>query len=309
MKNKINIPKTFFGFLTASIFFWLLINLSKEYNSTVQYDLEYTQLPQQRTLIETPLKKITVNVKSSGYNLLTSSINHKPITLQLNKAIKKKGNCYYFLSKNILSDVQNQLKSGIQLINIQQDTIPLTIGTLSSKKVPIKPNINITFQLGYDLSKPISTIPDSVLISGDENDINKIQFLELQETSLENVSKNSSITSAIVFPEGIKLKSSHQSAQIELSVDKFTEGEIEVPVFVKNAPKGINIFPKKVKIIYKVGLKNFNSITPDLFKIECDYLESTKKELNYLIPKLKEFPEQISTVRIVPKKIDFLIYE
>lgn len=309
MKNKINIPKTFFGFLTASIFFWLLINLSKEYNSTVQYDLEYTQLPQQKTLIETPSKKITVNVKSSGYNLLTSSINHKPITLQLNKAIKKRGNNYYFLSKNILSDVQNQLKSGIQLINIQQDTIPLTIGTLSSRKVPIKPNINITFQLGYDLSKPINTIPDSVLISGDENDINKIQFLELQETSLENISKNSSITSAIVFPEGIKLKSSHQSAKIELSVDKFTEGEIEVPVFVKNAPKGINIFPKKVKIIYKVGLKNFNNITPDLFKVECDYLESTKKELNYLIPKLKEFPEQISTVRVVPKKIDFLIYE
>ncbi|CAM1349553.1 YbbR-like domain-containing protein [Tenacibaculum crassostreae] len=309
MKNKINIPKTFFGFLTASIFFWLLINLSKEYNSTVQYDLEYTQLPQQKTLIETPFKKITINVKSSGYNLLTSSINHKPITLQLNKAIKKRGNNYYFLSKNILSDVQNQLKSGIQLINIQQDTIPLTIGTLNSKKVPIKPNTNITFQLGYDLSKPINTIPDSVLISGDENDINKIQFLELQKTSLENISKNTNTTSAIVFPEGIKLKSSHQSAQIELSVDKFTEGEIEVPVFVKNAPKGINIFPKKVKIIYKVGLKNFNSITPDLFKIECDYLESTKKELNYLIPKLKEFPEQISTVRIVPKKIDFLIYE
>lgn len=92
-------------------------------------------------------------------------------------------------------------------------------------------------------------------------------------------------------------------------VDKFTEGEIEVPVLVKNAPKGINIFPKKVKVIYKVGLKNFNEITPDLFKIECDYLDAENNELNYLTPELKDTPNLATVLRIVPDKIDFLIYE
>ncbi len=309
MKKNVNIPKTFFGFLIASIFFWLLINLSKEYNAEVEYNIEYTQLPQQKTLIDAPFNKLTLNVKSSGYNLLMSSINHKPIILQLDKAVKKKGNNYYFLSKNLHSEIQHQLKYNIELNSILQDTIPVKIGLLSSKKVPLKPNVNISFQLGYGLSKPLNLTPDSILISGDETDVNGIEFLNLDSTTLENVSKNTNITSSILFPENIQLKASHKSVDIELLVDKFTEGEIEVPVLVKNAPKGINIFPKKVKVIYKVGLKNFNEITPDLFKIECDYLEAENNELNYLTPKLKDTPNLATVLRIVPDKIDFLIYE
>jgi len=309
LKKNVNIPKTFFGFLIASIFFWLLINLSKEYNAEVEYDIEYTKLPQQKTLIDAPFNKLTLNVKSSGYNLLMSSINHKPIILQLDKATKEKGNNYYFLSKNLLPEIQHQLKSGIELNSILVDTIPLKIGLLSSKKVPLKPNVNISFQLGYDLSKPLTLTPDSILISGNETDVKEIEFLNLDGATLENISKNTNITSSIIFPEGVQIKTNYKSANIELLVDKFTEGEIEVPVLVKNAPKGINIFPKKVKIIYKVGLKNFNEITPDLFKIECDYLETENKELNYLTPKLKSSPNLATVLRIVPDKIDFLIYE
>ena len=57
MKKTINIPKTFIGFLSASVFFWLLINLSKEYKTEVEFDIEYTKLPQQKILLKTPLKK------------------------------------------------------------------------------------------------------------------------------------------------------------------------------------------------------------------------------------------------------------
>ncbi|CAM1360215.1 conserved hypothetical protein [Tenacibaculum sediminilitoris] len=309
MKTKFNIPKTFFGFLTASIFFWLLINLSKEYDTTIEYDIEYEKLPQQKILLEAPINKLALKLKSSGYNLLVASFNHTPIQLDLNKAFKKRDHNYYFLSKNISSDIKEQLKSGIELIEIQKDTIPIKIGTLSSKKVPLKPNLNISFQLGYDFSKPITISPDSVLISGDEDSIKKTEFLNLKNITLENLSKNTKVTTPILFPENIDLKSNYSFAEINIEVDKFTEGEIEVPVFVKNAPKGINIFPKKVKVIFKVGLQNFNEVTPDSFKVECDYSQTENKETSYLTPKVKNFPKTVTLVRVVPNKIDFLIYE
>ncbi|MDO6674553.1 hypothetical protein MK851_09195 [Tenacibaculum sp. 1B UA] len=309
MKTKFNIPKTFFGFLTASVFFWLLINLSKEYNTTLVYSVEYVKLPQQKTLIETPINQLSLKLKSSGYNLLVASITHKPIKLDLTKVSKKTRTNYYFLSKDLTSEVQKQLKSSIELTKIVEDTIPLKIGTLSSKKIPLKPNLNITFQLGYDLSKPVTITPDSVLISGDETYVKETKFLTLENITLENLSKSTNISSPIIFPENTQLKSSHSTAEISIDVDKFTEGEIEVPVFVKNAPKGINVFPKKVKIIYKVGLQNFNEVTPDLFKVECDYLQSKNKEVNYLTPQIKDLPDMVTLVRIVPNKIDFLIYE
>ncbi len=307
MKNTFNIPKTFFGFLLASILFWLLINLSKEYTSEITTNIIYTNLSIKKTIINTPIKEIPLLIKGSGFKLIATSLSNNSIELNLENANKKKTNNYYFLTKKLHSEIQRQLKSGIELIQIQIDTIPLNIGTLHSKKIPLKTDLNITFQLGHDLSSPISIKPDSILISGEQSLLETIILLNLEEINLENLSESTKINSVINIPDDIKTDIT--SAEISINVDKFTEGEIEVPVFVKNAPPGITIYPKKVKIIYKVGLKNFNKININSFKIECDYNEVKNNDISYLTPKLTKSSSLITLVRKVPEKIDFLIHK
>jgi hypothetical protein len=285
----------------------LLINLSKEYTTQINFDLVYTNLPIKKTIIKTPIKNIPLLVKGSGFNLISTSLSSNSIVLDLEKINKKRNTEYYFLTKKLHSEIQEQLKSGIKLTEIQTDTIPLKIGTLSSKKVPLKADLNITFQLGHDLSKPITIKPDSILISGEESLLKKIPFLKLEKVNLNNISENSKIKIAILKPDNIKTNIT--TAEIDIAVDKFTEGEIEVPVLVKNAPKGLNIYPKKVKVIYKIGLKNFNKINENSFKIECDYNQDKNGEVSYLIPKFKKSPDIITLIRIVPEKIDFLIHK
>ena len=307
MKKKINIPKTFFGFLLASLFFWTLINLSKEYTTQITIDAVYSNLPIKKTIISTPVKKIPLLVKGTGFKLISTNFNTNSVQLNLEKLTHKKQTDYYFSTNKLHSEIQNQLKSGINLIAIQKDTIPLKIGTLHSKKVPLKTNLDISFQLGYDLSKPIALSPASILISGEKSLIDEISFLNLKKIKLENLSEKTSIDSEIIIPDNIK--ASVRSAKINITIDQFTEGEIEVPVLIKNAPKEINIFPKKVKLIYKVGLQNFNKINSSLFKVECDYNLSKINEVSYLTPKITKLPDSISLVRMTPKKIDFLIHK
>lgn len=309
MKKTINIPKTFIGFLSASVFFWLLINLSKEYKTEVEFDIEYTKLPQQKILLKTPLKKLKIILKSTGYQLFSTSLSNKPIQLNLQKATHKKRNNYFFLSKDIIPNIQNQLKKEIEIIEIIQDTIPLKIGSLASKKIPLKANIDINFQLGYDLYEDIYTTPDSVLISGDKTEVSKTTFLILEKKQLNDVSKNTNIKAKILIPEKSTLKVSHKNAITHIKVDKFTEGEIEVPITLKNAPKGASIFPKTVKITYKVGLQNFNKITTDTFIIVCDFNDLKNSDAIFLIPKIIKSSDLISLVRTTPNKIDYLIYE
>lgn len=309
MKKTINIPKTFFGFLIASVLFWILINLSKTYTTEVIYDVNYTNLPQQKTIIATPLKNLTLTVKGSGFKLISTNISKKPLALDLNNVINKNKTDYYFLSKRLATEIKNKLKSGIQLVEIQKDTIPLKIGTLLSKKVPLKNNTTISYKLGYDLAKPITIKPDSVLISGDKFLLEEISYLPLEKISLENISETTKITTDVILPKNGAFKTNITTAEINIEVDKFTEGEIEVPVIVKNAPKEINIFPKKVKLIYKVGLTNFNKIDVNSFTIECDYKTAELNETSYLIPKLTKASNLTSKVRIVPDKIDFLIHK
>ena len=48
-------------------------------------------------------------------------------------------------------------------------------------------------------------------------------------------------------------------------------------------------------------------ITKESFIIECDFEQAINNELNYLIPVLKQTPTLISSYKITPNKIDFLI--
>ncbi|CAL2078784.1 conserved hypothetical protein [Tenacibaculum dicentrarchi] len=307
MKKNFNIPKTFFGFLSASVLFWLLINLSKKYTTEIEIAVTYSNITIQKTIINTPIKKISLIVKGSGFKLISQNFTNSTVKLDLEKAHKKKNNNYYFLTKNSYSEVQRQLNSGIELIKFQRDSIPLEMGNLASKKVPLKTNLELNFQLGYDLASPIKITPSHVLISGETSLIDKINFLNLSKETLKNISESTTLKSTIETPKQVKKEVSF--AKISIIVDKFTEGDIEVPITIKNAPKNINIFPKKVKVIYKVGLKNFNKINANLFKVSCDYKQITSNETSYLTPKLIQFPDSITIQRIVPKKIDFLIHK
>ena len=104
-------------------------------------------------------------------------------------------------------------------------------------------------------------------------------------------------------------KYSAQKITISGNVDKFTEGKLQIPFTTKNLPKNINLttLSEKVEVIFVVALSNFSKISEASFKVECDYLISEKNNLGYLIPKVILEPVFIKSVKIIPKKIDFLI--
>ena len=95
----------------------------------------------------------------------------------------------------------------------------------------------------------------------------------------------------------------------KLTVDKFTEGTLQLPFKVLNMPldKNISTFPNEVKITYKVGLKDYGKVSKELFIIECDFNEALENNLNFLIPKLVSSPSFVKDLHLNTKKIDFFI--
>lgn len=312
MEKQKNIPKSFIGFLIVSFLIWMLINLSKQSVTTVSYEIEYYGLSQDKILQENPVDEIKLLVKGTGYKLFATNFSDKKIKLSVNKLRKKSVNDFYFLTENQKNSIQKQLISGLLLEDVLQDTIYLKLGSLQSKKVPVLPNLAVKYKLGYDVAEKVLIIPDSILISGPELQLKEINAIQLPELTLQNVSKNVTEKLPITLPVSLnKVKMSHNNVLVKIMVDKFTEGEFEVPVSVKNisAKQKLNIFPKKVKVVFKIGLNDFDKVTADSFEVVCDFDETVKNGHQYLIPKLKNKPNYVSSVRIVPNKIDFLIYK
>lgn len=308
MKTSRKISKTFISFLVASFLIWLLITFSKEYTTVITYAVIYKNIPQNKLLQEAPINKIDITVKASGFKILRSNFRNKKIQLEASKLQRKEHFKFYFLTKNQVMKIQKQLLFGVELKEIAQDTIYLNLGLLTSKKVALKPNLDINYHVGYDLLNKIKISPDSIVISGPKAQVEKTNYLGLSKLKLEDVKSDFS-EEVTILKSNNNFKISDLKTTISGSVDKFTEGKLQVPFTTKNLPKDINLttLSEKVEIVFVVALSNFSKISEASFKVECDYLTSEKNNLGYLIPKVILAPDFIKSIKIIPKKIDFLI--
>jgi hypothetical protein len=309
-KNSKKIPKTFISFLIISFLIWFLITFSKEYVTVVTYPISYQNIPQNKLLQETPVKEIDISVKASGFKILRTKFKGKSIKLEASNLQKKKGAYFYLLPKNQITKIQKQLLSGVVLQEIIQDTIYLNLGVLGSKKVALKPNLDINYHIGYDLLEAISVAPDSIVISGSKSQLEKVNYLDLNKLTLIDVKSDFSKQVLISTTDHQNsLKFNTLKATITGKVDKFTEGVLQIPFTIKNLPENtsLTILTENVELVFIVALSNCAKVSEASFKIECDFSVSEKNNLGYLIPKVISKPNFIKSFKIMPMKIDYLI--
>ena len=83
-------------------------------------------------------------------------------------------------ANNQKNAMQKQFLKQVQLQEILLDTIYLNLGSLTSKKIPLTPDIDINYHIGYDILEPIKIEPDSIIITGPETQIEKIKSIKLE---------------------------------------------------------------------------------------------------------------------------------
>ncbi len=310
MKKSNKISKTFIGFLIASFLIWLLITFSKEYTTVIKYTVDYNNIPQNKLLQEAPIKELDITVKASGFKIVSSKFKNKKIQLEASNLKRSNNSKFYFLIKNQILKIQKQLASEVEIQEIAQDTIYLSLGLLKSKKVALKPDLEVNYHIGYDLLNEIKIKPDSIIISGPESQIDKINHLNLSKLILSDVKTSFNEEVLILKNKKVNsLKFSSLKTTISGEVEKFTEGNLKIDFITKNLPKNVNLttLTENVEVVFVVALSNFTKVSEASFKIECDYSISEKNSLGYLIPKIITKPDFIKSVKIIPTKIDFLI--
>ena len=310
MKPKKKIPKTFISFLLASVLIWLLITLSKEYTTIIKFPIEYGEISQNKLLLANQTKVLEIVVNTNGFKILRTRFNTKSILINVNTLIRKRGTTYYLLLKSKKQRIKKQLPSGVNLQEIIKDTLFVQLGSLLTKKLAVKPNIKVNYHIGYDLSGEISLKPDSILVSGPENYISKINNIELVPIIFEDVKANFTRKVAVKELKGVaNLKFNVKEVTVSGKIEKFTEGLLNIPFKIINVPAGItiNTLRKKVQVTYIVGLSSFNKIDENSFQVECDYATTVSNNLGYLIPKVVHKSLEIKSFKMTPNEINFLI--
>ena len=311
--NKSNkLYYTFILFSFLSVIFWFMTKLSKEYDSSIKYPVSYINLPSNKLLQEKPSEYIDVRIKATGFKLISSKVSPRKLTIDASNIYGKSLTNYYLLLSQQKLSVQKQLNTGVKVAYFIKDSVHFKLGVLNQKKVIVKLISDLLFEEGFELNNSISIQPDSILLTGPKSTLDTISSVStglLQKKEL-NVSINEFLDIKEFNPDS-NVSAEKDKVLITASVERFTEGSVEVPIKVINIPDGkqINTFPKFVKVTYRIALSNFNKIDSATFLIECDYSISENNNLPYLIPKLVGSSSMIKNARISPQKIDFLINE
>src|ERR1700746_1380880 len=134
---------TFFICLLVSVFFWLMMSLSKEYAVTESFPVNYINLPKDKVISNHLPETIDINIKASGFNLLLYKIKREKETVLLDingafpSALK---NHYYLLSNSHIDKITAQFSNGIKILKVNPDTIFLNYNKKIRKRVPVVAN-------------------------------------------------------------------------------------------------------------------------------------------------------------------------
>ncbi len=299
----------FLLFLILACGFWMLIKLSRTYTSSVDINLNYTDFPKNKMLQSEPESAVKVTLRAVGFTLLKHKFSSKKVDVSLKNSRRKKNTQYYLLSSKVLNLVNNSFSES-EVLGIEPDTLFFELGRSISKKVKVEPDLVIQYKSGYHLSGDLEVDPEYITISGPKKLVDSVIYITTQNLKITNVYDTIHKEVAIVSNNKVSnLTYSTSKVMIKGKVEKFTERTIEVLIKVKNAPKSYTIktFPDKVKVVFQIGLSDFNRIDENDFDVVCDYRIVENDGIDYLIPKLIGKPSFITGVKIIPNKVEFLL--
>jgi len=298
--------------LGISILIWFLIALSKESYTSLEYPIEFTNVPSDMVLVNKPDSILIFRISSSGFELFTLKYfsRKEPVTIDLEGVKLEKQNGYYSgtLNTSILSsEISGQYNFAEELISIAPDKLYFKFEILIGKMVPVVSNLKLEFEKQFRLSDSIIFSPAEVKIIGPGNLIDKIDFIATDATLIQGIEGlvNSSCNLEKPFTNE-QLEIIPDRVDFALSAERFTESTLSIPIISGDKKVMVKTFPENVTVTFLVSLSNFNRIYPDLFTAVIDLPEQTEDKLKAIV-RLTKKPAFVEVTKIEPGEVDFLV--
>ena len=299
--------------LLLSCLLWLLITLSDRYDTDIAFPVTYAGIPKSKVVTNNLPETITARVNAGGFNLLWYKLKGQgePIIFEIpsSKLRELNGN-HYTLSNNRIERISAQLGDKIKVLHISPDTIFIDFAEKSKRKLRVKTDVNMTLEKQHGLMDSIKTDPEFVNVVGPKNIVDNMQFAQTEKVTLKDVSDKQQMNVGFAKPENSSAVTfSPETVKIIVSVEKYTEGSIEIPVTVRNLPKGsrLKVYPEKVKVTYLVGLSNYDKVDAAMFAVGFNYKNLPKGKGNKVKVEVQNAPSYVNSVKVEPVSVEYII--
>lgn len=295
--------KAFFFFLVFTLLIWSFVQLSKTYKHTVQIAFELKEIPES-IIIDQKTKTLPAEIQQTGFKILSVNLFNSHIDLNFRELDSLSEYYNYSLKKN-KSKILKSLKLSNDELEIGQDSLKFDFYKLSSKKLEVKHDFQITFDKGYDSINDFTFQPAYIEVFGNDSVLKTLEFISTEPMNFKNVMDTLSGVVNIKKSDSISNKYSQEKVRYSLPVAKFTEGTFDIPISFENdtLEDKLVIFPKTVKVNFKTSLFNYERIDESGFKVVAKY----NPEEDFMLLELVKQPKLVKNVSIENNKVDYLI--
>ncbi|WP_029037455.1 CdaR family protein [Salinimicrobium xinjiangense] len=298
---------SFLFFLFFAIVIWIFVQFSKQYDEILSVPVEYTNVPPDKLLKEDKPESVELRMQDNGFNLAWFSLFPPTLTLDVSKANEENGKLVYVIDQN-RSEILNQLRIDFDDSKFLRDAIVIGFEQKQEKKLPVKSKIDIAYAPGYSAVEDLRISPDSIRVSGPDNILDTLSALYTFSLELTKVKED--VTGSVPIDTTALPNVTLYRKRVNYSVDveKFTEGNVQVPIELINVPPELNvvIFPKETVLFFQVNLKDFNKVTASDFRVVANF-KNVRGNQDFLIPEVVQKPEFTSNIRLNEKRIQFII--
>jgi hypothetical protein len=304
---------TFLFFVLLSAIFWFFRSLSLNYEDVILYPVRYTNIPENKVLLNELPDKLSLRVKANGRKILLSKLNLNliPIKFDVNSFIT--GNSSpdsLFILTNSIKDILASELEGVEIIKIEPDTLFFRFTTMEVRKVIVKAKYNDAVLMvapQYMINGAIVIEPDSIIISGPGSILKKISCIFTEPLNVNNLSDT--VTRICILEKQPGVTYSQKKVRIIIPVDKYTQAERFLPVVAANLPDSLSIktFPERIKISYNVTLSNYEKIDTERIMPHVNYNDILHNPTIKLRVYLVDTPDQIDAIKFSPEKVEYLL--
>ena len=304
--------RSFIVCLLITVVVWTLMSLSESKSVRHTHPLRFTGYDKNKYAI-TADTAITLEINGSGFELLKAAFWEKVPEITINLKGMHLGHRNSIATADLEKEFLSQLKLyENQTIHFGEDSVVFFLNARNSKKVKVDIS-NAVFEFGSQYGIYDNTIitPDSVIIYGDSNALSHIQKIGVEQTIISNIDNDSTyiIDLQPIWKQYSDVYTNVKKVKIRLSVERYTEANYTVPVkFVySDTTVHAKVYPSSATITCKVALKDYKSITPDMFVVSA-FCENLHHQ-DALPVTVSRFPQHVRVSKIEPDYVQYVIIQ
>lgn len=292
--------------LAFAFLLWLIVNLNGEYEDNFKAKVVIKNLHSEKAIKNDYPEFINIRLKGRGWKILPFYFLSKPyISVDLSNIQKS-------LHLDLLNNprVQISLPKDVHLIRVEPETLNFELERRMEKKVPVVFSYELKKE-NYDFAYPPKIFPDSVVISGAESIVSKIDSAFTDKILIEKTGQEINTRIKILNPNEKLIKVSNDFVQVKFLVEQIIEREFIVTAHVVGVPadKEVILFPPDIKVVVRGSISRLISLEANrdtVIKVIINYFDVLNDKTGLIKPQII-LPEYLKLVSFSPEGLEYII--